>query len=203
MLFLMIKALLVTCLMLGSSFLQAAAETSCEKTWNDYYDHLPDSERDPNDALIKFTLIDDCKNDYKLMSARYKEMNAYRMRHTLAIENFKKGFDAYQLKDYTGALKGFLLAAKAGDHTSQYNLAVMHAKGEGTPQNHITAYMWIDTAVSNGDENGRGLRDALLEAMTVEQIRTAQALARECAEEIYVYADVISSKTRIKDSCLK
>ena len=61
-------------LMLGGSFLQATEETSCEKTWNDYYDNLPDSERDLNDSLIKFILIEDCHNDYKLMIERQKEM---------------------------------------------------------------------------------------------------------------------------------
>ena len=61
-------------LMLGGSFLQAAEETSCEKKWNDHYDNLPDSERDPNDSLIKFILIEDCHNDYKLMIERQKEM---------------------------------------------------------------------------------------------------------------------------------
>ena len=61
-------------LILNSSFLQAEEETSCEKTWNDYYDNKPDSERDLNDSLIKFILIEDCHNDYKLMIERQKEM---------------------------------------------------------------------------------------------------------------------------------
>ena len=61
-------------LMLDGSFLQAAEETFCEKKWNDHYDNLPDSERDPNDSLIKFILIEDCHNDYKLMIERQKEM---------------------------------------------------------------------------------------------------------------------------------
>ena len=61
-------------LMLGGSFVQAAEETSCEKKWNDYYDNKPDSERDLNDSLIKFMLIVDCHNDYKLMIERQKEM---------------------------------------------------------------------------------------------------------------------------------
>ena len=74
MLFLMIKTLLLMGLMLGGSFLQASEETSCEKTWNDYYDNKPDSERDLNDSLIKFILIEDCHNDYKLMIERQKEI---------------------------------------------------------------------------------------------------------------------------------
>ena len=61
-------------LILSVSFLQAAEETSCEKTWNDYYDNKPDSERDLNDPLIKFMLIEDCHNDYKLMIEPQKEM---------------------------------------------------------------------------------------------------------------------------------
>ena len=61
-------------LMLGGSFLQASEETSCEKSWNDYYDNKPDSERDLNDSLIKFMLIEDCHNDYKLMIEHQNEM---------------------------------------------------------------------------------------------------------------------------------
>jgi len=74
MLFLMIKTLLLMGLMLGVSFLQASEETSCEKSWNDYYDNKPDSERDLNDSLIKFMLIEDCHNDYKLMIERQNEI---------------------------------------------------------------------------------------------------------------------------------
>ena len=74
MLFLMIKTLLLIGLMLSGSFLQAAEETSCEKTWNDYYDNKPDSERDLNDSLIKFMLIEDCHNNYKLMIEHQNEM---------------------------------------------------------------------------------------------------------------------------------
>ena len=61
-------------LMLGVSFLQASEETSCEKSWNDYYDNKPDSERDLNDSLIKFMLIEDCHNNYKLMIEHQNEM---------------------------------------------------------------------------------------------------------------------------------
>ena len=61
-------------LMLGGSFLQASEETSCEKSWNDYYDNKPDSERDLNDSLIKFMLIEDCHNDYKLMIEHQNEI---------------------------------------------------------------------------------------------------------------------------------
>ena len=60
--------------MLSGSFVQASEETSCEKTWNDYYDNKPDSERDLNDSLIKFMLIEDCHNNYKLMIEHQNEM---------------------------------------------------------------------------------------------------------------------------------
>ncbi|MFL2556176.1 MAG: hypothetical protein ACJ0Q4_04990 [Gammaproteobacteria bacterium] len=59
-----------------------------------------------------------------------------RITYITAIKNFKKGFDAYQLKDYDAAFKAFLIAARAGDTTAQYNLAVMNAKGEGAPKKY-------------------------------------------------------------------
>ena len=101
-------------LMLGGSFVQAVEETFCEKTWNDYYDNLPDSERDPNDSLIKFLLIEDCENDYKLMIERSRELR------------LGTAMDAYAVGDYATAYKEFKILAEYGDATAQQNLGWMY-----------------------------------------------------------------------------
>ena len=73
-LFAMKKAIILIYLIFIASFVYAYEETPCEKKWNDHYDNLPDSERTPTDSVVKFMLIEDCHNDYKLLVERTKEM---------------------------------------------------------------------------------------------------------------------------------
>ena len=68
--------------------------------WNDYYDNKPDSERDLNDSLIKFLLIEDCENDYKLMIERSRELR------------LSTAMDAYAVGDYATAYKEFKILRK-------------------------------------------------------------------------------------------
>ena len=49
--------------------------------------------KDEVDSLVKAVLIDDCKNDYKLLNAR---MGEARDNMNNAFENFERGFDAYR-----------------------------------------------------------------------------------------------------------
>ena len=186
-------------LMTALMIVYAEEETGCEKAWNDYYDNLPENERDPTDSVVKYVLIEDCSNGFELTAAR---MHESRITYITAIKNFKKGFDAYQLKDYDAAFKAFLIAARAGDTTAQYNLAVMNAKGEGAPKNIINAYMWVDVAVKNGVEEGRDLRNELLKDMSSQQVFKAQTLINQCTENVYIYSDSFHAKTTIKNSCL-
>ena len=125
-------------LMLGGSFVQAVEETSCEKKWNDHYDNFPDSERDPNDSLIKFLLIEDCENDYKLMIERANEMRIY------------TAMDAYAAGDYATAYKEFKILAEQGDATAQFSLGMMYHNGEGVVQNYKEAMKWFRLAVEQG-----------------------------------------------------
>ncbi len=155
--------------------------------------------KDEVDSLVKAVLIDDCKNDYKLLNAR---MGEARDNMNNAFENFERGFDAYQLQNYDEAFDGFMIAATLGHDAAQYNLAIMNTKGEGTPQNLIIAYMWADTVVSNGVESGRELRDAILERMSSQQISKAQALVRECKNTVFLFAEDLIVNSTIKDSCL-
>jgi TPR repeat protein len=125
-------------LMLGGSFLQATEKTSCEKQWNDHYDNLPDSERDPNDSLIKLLLVEDCENDYKLMIERSREL-------TLST-----AMDAYAVGDYVTAYKEFKMLAESGYAYAQFSLGMMHNNGEGVAQDYKEAMKWCRLAAEQG-----------------------------------------------------
>ena len=199
-------------LMLGGSFVQAAEETSCEKQWNDHYENLPDSEHDPNDSLIKFLLIEDCENDYKLMIERSRElrlstaMDAYAAGdYATAYKEFKilaeSGYAYAQFslgmmhnngegvaQDYKEAMKWFRLAAEQGIEEavrSQNNLGWMYDQGLGVIQDNVVAHMWYNIAVSNGDETAKNNKDLLANKMTSEQLAKAQKLTDECIKKNY------------------
>ena len=199
-------------LMLGGSFVQAAEETSCEKQWNDHYENLPDSEHDPNDSLIKFLLIEDCENDYKLMIERSRElrlstaMDAYAAGdYATAYKEFKilaeSGYAYAQFslgmmhnngegvaQDYKEAMKWFRLAAEQGIEEavrSQNNLGWMYDQGLGVIQDNVIAHMWYNIAVSNGGETAKNNKDLLANKMTSEQLAKAQKLTDECIKKNY------------------
>ena len=71
------KAILLIYLIFTASFIYAEEETPCEKKWNDHYDNKPESEQTPDDSVVKFMLIEDCHNDYKLMVERAREMREW------------------------------------------------------------------------------------------------------------------------------
>ena len=74
-------------------------------------------------------------------------------------------------------MKWYRLAADQGNASAQINLGLMHAKGEGVPQNYIQAHMWLNLAGARGDEEARKARDIVKDKMTPEQIAEAQRLA--------------------------
>ena len=70
-------------------------------------------------------------------------------------------------------------AALKGHASSQYNLGVMYAKGQGVTQDYVQAHMWLSLAVAKGEEAARKGRDLVAEKMTAAQITEAKRLARE------------------------
>ena len=62
---------------------------------------------------------------------------------------------------------------------AQTNLGVKYARGQGVPQDYITAYMWFDLSAAQGDQAAVSDRDAAARRMTPAQIAEAQKLVRE------------------------
>ena len=88
-------------------------------------------------------------------------------------------------QDYKTAVKWYTLAAEQGYATAQYSLGLMYHKGNGLIEDNVYAHMWANIASSNGNQNGRKLREAVAEEMTPSQIEEAQTLARECVAKNY------------------
>ncbi len=88
-------------------------------------------------------------------------------------------------QDYGEALKWLELAADQGHAMAQLSLGLMYDNGDGVPQDYVQAHMWINLSASrSGDDDIIGLRDALANRMTAEQIAEAQRLAREWLERL-------------------
>ena len=54
----------------------------------------------------------------------------------------------------------------------------MYDKGQGVPQDYVSAHMWFNLSGSNGIEGAVGKRNIVEKKMTPSQIEEAQRLAR-------------------------
>jgi TPR repeat protein len=77
------------------------------------------------------------------------------------------------------AVKWYRLAAEQGDRTAQFNLGNMYADGDGVPQDHVLAHMWLNLSAAQGEQGAAERRDAVAKRMTSAQTAEAQKLARE------------------------
>ena len=70
-------------------------------------------------------------------------------------------------------------SAEQGYADAQVFLAFMYAKGIGMPEDLIIAYIWLNLAAAQGNEDAKTAREALERMMTPAQIAEAQKLSRE------------------------
>ena len=88
-------------------------------------------------------------------------------------------------KDNKQAFYWMKKAAETGNVTFQSALGSMYYyNGEAVPKNLIYAYLWLNLAVSNGDEDAARLRNQISTEMSSEQIAVAQVLSIQKAKEI-------------------
>ncbi len=73
-------------------------------------------------------------------------------------------------------------AAERGDAPAQRLLGEMHMRGEGLAPNPVRAHMWLNLAGAHGERAARAQRDLIAKALSMEQIATAQQLARRWLE---------------------
>ncbi len=87
--------------------------------------------------------------------------------------------------EFTGAVKHWKAAAEGGNHQAQMDLGVMYWRGEGTPQDLVLAYTWLDLAAEDPELSAaKSNQENLARSMTDEQIAQAQDLASALREDI-------------------
>ena len=67
-------------------------------------------------------------------------------------KEFENAIFLYRKNDYEQALDKFEELSDLGNSKSQHNLAVMHYKGQGIPQNFNRAYYWSIMSMLNGQK---------------------------------------------------
>ena len=92
------------------------------------------------------------------------------------------------VQNYAEAVRWYRKAAEQGDPRAQFHLGVFHAKGEGIPQDDITAYKWTNIAGALAPPGkirvtAAQIRNFLERRMSGSQITKSQRLAREWMEE--------------------
>ena len=78
-------------------------------------------------------------------------------------------------------------AAENGSPTAQIRLAELHHTGQGTPKDHVAAYMWYllsERAITDLREQASSARARLLHLMKPEEILEAQQRAGEFSKEL-------------------
>jgi TPR repeat protein len=91
-------------------------------------------------------------------------------------QDLEKALEAVQNGDYDTALKEWRLAAEQGNARAQYNLGVMHQKGEGVTQDYQEAVKWYRLAAEQGNasaqftlgymyDNGEGVAEDNMQAV--------------------------------------
>ncbi len=83
-----------------------------------------------------------------------------------ASANFDAAMKLYQNKDYEHAFFAFNRMAEIGDHASQFNVGIMHFRGESVQRDSIVAYSWMALASQKGDENWAKMRDKLFASLS-------------------------------------
>lgn len=79
--------------------------------------------------------------------------------------------------DYATAAQWFKKAAEYGVRDSQYNLAVLLARGLGIQQNFVAAYMWFSIVAAQGDDDAARKRDDVGARLNANELAAAKAMA--------------------------
>ena len=79
--------------------------------------------------------------------------------------------------NYTSAALWFGKAAEYGIRDSQYNLAVLLARGLGLPKDLVKSYTWFAIVAAAGDADAARKRDAVAARLTSSELAAANAAA--------------------------
>ena len=127
------------------------------------FDALGYSQNIPNKKASQIAAVSGCekmKEYYKLENTCTCEViltnDINEVNLPIKKIDIKKEFENavlhYRKNDYEKALNKFEKLSDLGDTKSQYNLAVMHYKGQGIPQNFNRAYYWSIMSMLSGQK---------------------------------------------------
>lgn len=101
----------------------------------------------------------------------------------IALADFDHAMALYQAQDYPKAFTEFDQLAKVGDHAAQFNLGVMHYKGQHVPRNMAQGYAWMVLSTQGGDPQWSGMRDKIYAAFDDVEKKQANKARRELSEQ--------------------
>jgi len=87
-------------------------------------------------------------------------------------------------KSFQKAASWYQKAATQGHVQAQNNLAWLYEKGQGVERNLVTAYAWFDVAAAQGFESAQEKRDAIRAALSVVDLRKAQAKSTQLKKTV-------------------
>jgi len=89
---------------------------------------------------------------------------------TLALgqSQFDQAMSAAEAGEHARAVSLFLDAAHSGDEAAQFNLSVLYARGQGTPQNDQSAFYWAWRARLAGETRAATLTEFLDDRLSPE-----------------------------------
>ncbi len=97
----------------------------------------------------------------------------------VAKADFELGLTYYQAKNFEKAYKEFLYSGELGDKDSQFNLGVMHYRGEFTPKSLPKAYAWLSLANQPRLESAEKTLGIISKKMTPEDIAAGEVLLKD------------------------
>jgi len=145
------------------------------------FDALGYSQNIPNKKASQIAAISGCKkmkDYYKLENTCSCEVIITNDRTEVVLPvkefvletEFLDAVSLYKNKDFKNAYIKFLKLSELGDAKSQYNLAVIFYKGEGTTQNFKKSYYWSMMSKLSGQKKANNLIDNNLKKLTKDNL---------------------------------
>jgi len=92
---------------------------------------------------------------------------------------FLKGVEAFRKQQYKFAVEMYEVASAWAFKPAQFNLAIMHARGQGLPQDVPRGMAWMMLAAERGEPRYLEARDLIDSQLTKHQADRANALWQE------------------------
>jgi TPR repeat protein len=95
--------------------------------------------------------------------------------------------------------KSLKALAEKGDAASQHSLGLRYYEGEGVKRDSVTAYAWWVIAASNGNKEATKDKRILDRALTDQQVKAGQDLARDLMQKISKDSKTLKTPTKKPD----